>query len=104
MRRHNLLAICTLSCTPLVSSSLPRMQSTWARSEIFSTVLHSPDHARLVAAFLSTDELLAASSLSRGLHAMLDSEPVWQHRLIEALRIQHVEREPVPASAVLSPA
>ena len=44
-------------------------------------VFLSAHHATLVAAFLSVDELLLASSLSHFLHAIVDGEAVWRERL-----------------------
>jgi len=69
------------------------------------TVLQSPTSASLIAAFLSVADLLIASALSRSLHAVFDSDEVWQDRLRVVEAIRRVEDGyVVPPSALLSPA
>ena len=59
-------------------SSAPSSISTLSASR---TVLHSSDHVRLLADYLSFNDLIQASSLSRSVHSALNSESVWLSRL-----------------------
>ena len=79
------------------------MQSSSQPLPALFNVFHSADHVGLVATCMSFNDLMAASSLCRSLHAVFDSEAVWQSRLRHAERIQHVETDIVgPAHDVLS--
>ena len=70
-----------------------------------NSALQSADHAHLIASYLRVNDLLTASTLSRSLHAVFDSDAVWRDRLKQAERLtQRVDTDtPVPASDVLSP-
>ena len=48
----------------------------------------SADLVSFLCRFLSIDDLLLCSSLSSHLHAVLDSNAVWRHRLLQAKHIQ----------------
>ena len=68
------------------------------------TVFHSADLSRLIAACLPINDLLTASTLCRA-SSVFDSDGIWQRRLEEVERIQHVEDDAtVSAVATLSPA
>ena len=53
-------------------------------------VLQSVDQLCHIASFLAIDELLCASSLSRSLHSLFDSEAVWLGRLRSAKLLQRI--------------
>ena len=79
------------------------MQQSHVRPTPSHAVLHSADHVRLIAAYLSITDLLVASALCRASHAVFDSDAVWHGRLSAVECVQRVGADvPVPASILLS--
>ena len=54
------------------------------------TILHSADFVRLIVACVPVNDLLTASTLSRALHVLFDSEAAWQGKLRWAEAVQRV--------------
>ena len=66
-------------------------------------ILHSADFVRLIAAYVPVNDLLTASTLSRALHVLFDSEAAWQGKLRWAEAVQHI-RSNAPVTRQLSSA
>ena len=86
-----------------LSSSTVTSESASPFSPAAVQCLQSSDLVHLIASYLPIADLLQASALSRPLHALFDSDAVWQGRVkdVEAVQFAHFD-EPECSAAVLS--
>ena len=93
-------------CTSLRLFCLCSLRScSFAAAPVSHAVFHSADYVNLIAAYLHINELIQASALCRAMHPLFECKAVWQGRLREAERIQHVDADHATHDvSVLSPA